>query len=108
MESVSMEVRVVTEQEVNNPKVSDYVRVCTSADPNDDTVTLATIQRITENLVTSTTSDAPIRVKTLISEQPMSPDLALGLATLYAERKHIPIVCTDSNLYGNIDKATAR
>lgn len=76
----------------NACKDSDYVRVSTSADPNDDTVTLATIQRIVEGISEEQPEEPKLHVKTLVMEQPMSPDSALGLATCYAERKGIPVV----------------
>jgi len=89
-----MEVRVVYQESAQACPAADFVRVSTCSDPNDDTVTLATIQRVVEK------NDAKKvghrwHVKTLIMEQPMSPDEALGFATRYAARKNIPIVCTE-------------
>ena len=78
-----------------NPSDSDFVRVCTSADPADDTVTLATIERIVARSNTPLDSERHWRVKTLIHDAPMSPRDAVGLATCYAKRKGIPIVYTD-------------
>lgn len=75
----------------------DYVRVSTCPDPNDDTVTLATIQRIVERLNLERETAPKLHVKTLIMEQPMSPDAALGLATCYAERKQIPVIYAETD-----------
>jgi hypothetical protein len=88
-----MAVRIVREGEPRKSQDRDYVRVCTQNDPEDDTVTLATIQRIVEkNHVEN--SETGLHVKTLVLNQPMPSDVALGLATRYAERKHIPVVYT--------------
>ena len=90
-----MEVRVVCQESAQQAcPATDFVRVSTCSDPNDDTVTLATIQRVVEK------NDAKKighrwHVKTLIMEQPMSADEALGFATRYAARKHIPVVLTE-------------
>ena len=85
-----MGVRVVHRDEAVTG--GDYVRVSTSADPNDDTVTLATIQRVVESSGEDNASEPKMHVKTLVMEKPMSPDLALGLATCYARRKRIGVV----------------
>jgi hypothetical protein len=89
-----MEVRVVCQESTEPCPAADFVRVSTCSDPNDDTVTLATIQRVVEK------NDAKKighrwHVKTLIMEQPMSADEALGFATRYAARKNIPVVYTE-------------
>ena len=68
----------------------DYLRVHTCADPDDDTITLATIERITDKTVRSARTTT--RVRTLVERHPMSPDAAIELATSYAERKQIPVV----------------
>ena len=85
-----MAVRIVSDDSFDDCPTTDYVRVRTFAAPDDDTVTLATIQRFVEK----TTGDA-WKIRTLVAEQPMSPDEAMGLATCYAERKHIPVVVTN-------------
>ncbi len=87
-----MEVRVVSASS-NRPE-TDYVRVQTYSDPADDTVTLATIERVVEkrDRKTDAEADGSTRVKTLVMRRPMSIDAALGLATSYAERKKIPVV----------------
>ena len=43
-----MEVRVVREQPMGGCPETDYVRVHTYSDPFDDTITLATIERVVE------------------------------------------------------------
>jgi hypothetical protein len=90
-----MDVRVVRALTPLSYPEQDYVRVHTCTDPADDTVTLATIERIVDK--TTVTAEAPARrrVKTLVMRQPMSADDALGLATRYAERKKIPVVFAD-------------
>jgi hypothetical protein len=91
-----MSVRILPEGSETGAPCSDYVRVSTHSDPNDDTVTLATIQRVVEKEQPNETSPPKVHIKTLVVSQPMSPDQALGLATCYAERKHIPVVYTAS------------
>lgn len=93
-----MEVRIVhrdLDNQCDPCRGSDFVRVCTCSDPDDDTVTLATIQRIVDKSNGTLESERNWRVKTLIIDKPMSHDEALGLATCYAERKGIPVVYTD-------------
>jgi hypothetical protein len=92
-----MSVRILPESSTTSVRCSDYVRVSTRSDPNDDTVTLATIERIVEKQRKSEAAEPKVHVKALVVSQPMSPDQALGLATCYAERKHIPIVYTTKN-----------
>jgi len=87
-----MGVRVVHKEESDAGSDRDYVRVSTSADPNDDTVTLATIQRVVEGFGDEDETEPRLHVKTLVMDKPMSADLALGLATCYARRKGIPVV----------------
>lgn len=89
-----MSVKIVDASKRKECRDSDYVRVSTCSDPLDDTVTLATIQRF----VAKQRFDEPtreVRVKTLVQNQPMSSDDALGLATCYAKRKHVPVIYTD-------------
>ncbi len=89
-----MDVRVVPAQAAQSCPETDYVRVHTCSDPFDDTVTLATIERVVEKANAAATREPQSlkRVKTLLERRPMSPDLALVLATSYAERKKIPVV----------------
>lgn len=93
------EVRILSGDTRQTEGNDDYVRVCTSSDPSDDTVTLATIQRFVARPVAR--KDEPWRVKTLILKQPMSRDAALGLATCYARRKKIPVVYTEGGADGD-------
>lgn len=92
-----MEVRVLCALPSSNCPENDYVRVQTHSDPFDDTVVLATIERVTDRV-----KDGAIakRIKSLIVRLPMSPSAALGLATSYAERKHIPVVYAESTTAG--------
>ena len=94
-----MEVRVVHTLPTCQRSETDYVRVHTCTAPFDDTVTLATIERVVENAnPTPDEGDTPVKhVKTLIMRQPMTPDEALELATSYAERKQIEVVYADSD-----------
>jgi len=90
-----MGVRIVHKQ-TDSPEDRDYVHVRTSVDPSDDTVTLATIKRITERVVDQASKSPSQRVKTLVQKQPMSSGSAVGLAKRYAERKHIPVVYAET------------
>jgi len=87
-----MNVKLIPDHNVRNHAGNDYVRVSTSTDPEDDTVTLATIERVVER-ARRRASTPPVRIKTLVLNKPMTPDAAVGLATCYAERKNIPVVC---------------
>jgi hypothetical protein len=86
-----MDVKVIPGNDSHAMAGRDYVRVSTCNDPLDDTVTLATIERVVEKEIREASAPA-VHIKTLIQSQPMSPDAAIGLATCYAERKHIPVV----------------
>jgi hypothetical protein len=85
-----MEVRVLNALPAKGRPEKDYLLVHTCSDPEDDTVTLATIERRTDKTVAATSTTT--RVRTLIERRRMSPDAALELATSYAERKQIPVV----------------
>ena len=85
-----MGVRIVADDSLDDRTTTDFVRVRTYSAPEDDTVTLATIQRFVEK-----TNGEAWKIRTLVEEQPMTPDQALGLATCYAERKNIPVVVSD-------------
>jgi len=92
-----MSVRVVsTDESVDPSAAADYVRVRTFSAPEDDTVTLATIERFVEKAHCEEPTDSTWKVRTLVLEQPMSLDQAMGFATCYAERKHIPLVVADN------------
>jgi hypothetical protein len=88
-----MEVRVLTAPPSSEYTEHDYIRVHTDTDPLDDTVVLATIERVTDR---ETNGETLKRVKTLLARQPMSPDAALGFATSYAEWKEVPVVYADA------------
>jgi hypothetical protein len=84
-----MEVRVLAAPPSSGYPEQDYICVRTDTDPLDDTIVLATIERVTDRTRGK-------RVKTLLARQRMSADAALDLATSYAERKQVPVVYTDS------------
>jgi hypothetical protein len=82
-----MEVRVLTAPPSSGYPEQDYICVHTNADPLDDTVVLATIERVTDR-----TKGRVKRVRTLLAGVRMSVDAALGFATRYAEWKQVPVV----------------
>jgi len=86
-----MEVRVLAAQPSSGYPEQDYICVHTDTDPLDDTVVLATIERVTDR-----TKGRVKRVKTLLTRVRMTVDAALGLATSYAEWKQVPVVYSDS------------
>ena len=86
-----MEVRVLTAQPSSGYPEKDYICVHTDADPFDDTVVLATIERVTDRPQGKTK-----RVRTLLARMRMSVDAALDLATSYAAWKQVPVVYADS------------
>ena len=79
----------------NRPE-TDYVRVLMSSVPGDDTIVLATIERVVDKDTSSPAerSELSRRVKTLISRR-MSASDAFVLAKSYAERKGIAVVYAD-------------
>lgn len=88
-----MEVRVLSTALPSVCSERDYIRVHTDADPLDDTVVLATIQRITDR---AKDDGATKHVKTLVARQRMPADTAIVLALSYAERKQVPVVYADT------------
>lgn len=86
-----MEVRVLTAEPSSAYPEQDYICVHTDTDPLDDTVVLATIERVTDR-----TKGRVKRVKTLLARQRMSADAAIDLATSYAEWKQVPVVYADA------------
>jgi len=92
-----MDVRVISTLPTSDRPETDYVRVHTCSAPDDDTVTLATIERVVDKANGEPAEGAGLkkRVKTLVTRQRMTADEALGLATRYAERKGIPVVYSD-------------
>jgi hypothetical protein len=91
-----MEVRVICALPSSNCQEQDYLRVHTCAEPGDDTVTLATIERVVDKVDAKNKEKISKRVKTLIMRQRMSQDQALVLATSYAERKQIEVVYAEA------------
>ena len=89
-----MTVKILDMESDKLEKTGEYVAVRTCQDPLDETITLATIQRVVEKTVRKAPTDPQWHIKTLVLAKPMSPDAAIGFATLYAERKHIPVVYT--------------
>ncbi len=74
----------------------DYLHVYTWKSPDDDSVTLATIQRYIDSGEDVVEGGTTWRIRTLLANHPMSRDEAMGFARRYAERKNIPFVVTDS------------
>jgi hypothetical protein len=91
-----MEVRVLAAPPSSAYPEQDYIRVHTDTDPLDDTVVLATIERVTDRTKEGATHVK--RVKTLVMRLRMSADAALGFATSYAERKQVPVVYADPSV----------
>jgi hypothetical protein len=89
----TVEVRVLSAPSPSGCLEKDYIRLHTDADPLDDTVVLATIERVTDR--TKQDDCAATRVKILLARQRMSADAALVLATSYAERKQVAVVYAD-------------
>ena len=81
------------ERSVPAPSEPDYLRVRVFQDPEQDTLTLATIERIVYK-PNEKRSWLAQRVKKLVEKKPMTPDAALGFARLYAQRKLIKLVLT--------------
>ncbi|HEX6996844.1 MAG TPA: hypothetical protein VF322_01795 [Gammaproteobacteria bacterium] len=88
-----MEVRVIREHCAEARAERDYLRVQTFTDPEDDTVTLATIERVVQRTKREPNRAEPVRlVRPLVVKRPMSEEEALVLARSYAEHKNIPVV----------------
>jgi len=91
-----MSIQVVRHHGNVPARTHEFVSVRVQQDPHDETVTLATIERFVERRVVRRPHDSPWHVKTIVCDQPMSPDAAIGFATCYAERKQIPVVYADT------------
>jgi hypothetical protein len=87
-----MSIQVVKDEQRIPGSTNEYVSVRVQPDPFDHTVTLVTIERIVEKRVVKDPGDSPWHIRTLVCDQPMTPDAAIGFATCYAERKQIPVV----------------
>jgi len=94
-----MAVKILAEFTDPEAADQDFVRVRAHPDPGDDTVTLATIERVVECCGEDAEEAAGSHwhIKTLVLDQPMTLDAAVGLATRYAERKGIPVVYAAPN-----------
>ena len=92
-----MEVRIVKEFSLETVSEPDYVRVHVCPDPSDDTVMLATIERITAfgSREAALRKKAPCQVRPLVVNQRMSEEDALALARRYAEHKNISVIFAD-------------
>jgi len=91
-----MIVRIIQEESPRNDDEGEYLHVRTFAAPDDDTVTLATIERLIDKNYGLEQAEPAWRVKTLVLEKPMTADEAVGFATCYAERKGIGTICKSS------------
>jgi hypothetical protein len=89
-----MDVKVLNSVPSIGLREPDYLRVHTEPEPFDDTVVLATIERVTDRAKDGEAITQ--RVKTLVARRPMPADAALTLAMSYAARKHIPVVYSDA------------
>ena len=92
-----MSIHIVGEDEDALSESGEYIAVRTCQDPHDETITLTTIERVVEKTVLKKSSESPWHIKILINEQPMTHDAAIGFATRYAERKNIPVICTEAD-----------
>lgn len=86
-------VKVVNEGSTPALSEPDYLRVQVYPDPEQDTMTLATIERVVMKPGEERTS-LTRRVRKLIERQPMTRDAAVGFARRYAARKGIGLVLT--------------
>ena len=88
-----MDVQVLNVGSKQDRSEPDYVRVHTEPEPLDDTVVLATIERVTDRAESNAAGKT--RIKTLFSRRPMPVEAVLTFAMSYAARKHIPVVYTE-------------
>ena len=91
-----MTVKIVQERLSRRDSDGEYLHVRTFSAPDDDTVTLATIQRVVDKNYGLEEAEPEWRVKTIVLEKPMSDDEAVGFATCYAHRKGISTICKGS------------
>ena len=91
-----MDIKVINEGSSPACSEADYVHVQMWSDPEQDTLTLATIERVVRKSNVKPAAPAR-RVKTLVEKQPMSLDAAVGFATLYAASKKIQVVLTTAS-----------
>src|SRR4051794_34496861 len=83
---VSMEVKVLNVRPSPGSLEPDYLRVHTEPEPFDDTVVLATIERVTDRAKPG--EEVTQRIRILVARCPMPADAVLTLAMSYAARKH--------------------
>ena len=88
--------KVLTAQPAPGSTEPDYLRVHTEPEPFDDTVVLATIERVTDRAKPG--EAVTQRIKTLVARRPMAAGAVLTLAMSYAARKHIPVVYADADV----------
>jgi hypothetical protein len=91
-----MAVRIIQEERPHRDSEGDYLHVRTFAAPDDDTVTLATIERVVDKNFGRGRAGPAWHVRTIVLEKPMSPAEAVGFATCYAQRKGISVICKSS------------
>ncbi len=90
-----MEVKVLNVRSSPGSSEPDYIRVHTEPEPFDDTVVLATIERVTDRAKPG--EAVTQRIKTLVARRLMPAEAVLTLAMSYAVRKHIPVVYADAD-----------
>lgn len=90
-----MEVKLLNVRSSPGSSEPDYVRVHTEPEPFDDTVVLATIERVTDRAKPG--EEVTQRIRTLVARRPMPADAVLTFAMSYAARKHIPVVYADAD-----------
>jgi hypothetical protein len=88
-----MDIKVLNVSPLSGTREPDYLRVHTEPESIDDTVVLATIERVTDRAKPGEV--VMQRVKTLVARQLMPADAVLTFAMSYAARKHIPVVYAD-------------
>jgi len=90
-----MEVKLLNVRSSPGSSEPDYLRVHTEPEPFDDTVVLATIERVTDRAKPG--EEVTQRIRTLVARRPMPADAVLTFAMSYAARKHIPVVYADAD-----------
>jgi len=90
-----MEVKLLNVRPSPGSPEPDYLRVHTEPEPFDDTVVLATIERVTDRAKPG--EEITQRIRTLVARRPMPVDAVLTFAMSYAARKHIPVVYADAD-----------
>ncbi|MEO8463727.1 MAG: hypothetical protein ABI640_00160 [Gammaproteobacteria bacterium] len=91
----SMDVKVLNMLPSPGSSEPDYVRVHTEPEPFDDTVVLATIERVTDRAKAG--EEITQRIKTIVARRPMPVTAVLTFAMSYAARKHIPVVYAEAD-----------